>query len=134
MFQPYRFAVFALLISYLFPASVLAEGLKGDEIKRLLIGNTLTYIGKQSGGGVAQRGWRYFSSETEVKQINDRGKKRKGSWSVTADGKICWTLKRRRGERCYSNVQVNGKFIRMEAEGNYGDRRDELLKGNPKGL
>lgn len=110
-----------------------AEGLKGEQIKKLLIGNTLhaKYIGD---AGREFLTWIYYKDEgTRVsKRIirtprGDRYRDVTAGWTVSEDGTICHVS--RRGTRCRTNVRVSGDTVKMDGVDGARDMTYKLLKG-----
>ena len=136
-------AILAITVPFLDVPSASAEGLKGEQIKKLLIGNTV-YVKKLNRKGRSRETWIYFKNATTMSFKQEREKKRggyktrefDGSLSIAADGKICWQglTKGIRAENCGNNVRVKGDTVKLDGLGSLGKRKWKLLKGNPKGL
>ncbi len=135
-------AVVAITIPFLDICSASAEGLNGEQIKKLLIGNTF-YRQHENRRGRSRETWMYFKNKTTrgFKQIREgkRGFKTEEyemPWKVTADGKICWQIRREGigSESCRNNVRVKGDVVKMDGVDGVGNRKFKILKGNPEGL
>ena len=135
-------AIVAITIPFLDVGSASAEGLNGEQIKKLLIGNTLFHT-KVNRKGRTRETWRYFKNGTTFyfKQIREgkRGHKTvefEAPWKVTADGKFCWQ-RAREGigtEACRNNLRIQGDVVKMDGASDDENREFKLLKGNPEGL
>lgn len=119
-----------------------ADALKGEQIKKQLVGNTL-YMERTNKKNRLQKTWRYLKSPTVVIVYSEREKKK--GWKeitktmpmrITDDGKLCWqTLKGGVDtEVCRGNVQIKEGRVRVSGVGNSKGREWKLLKGNAKGL
>ena len=135
-------ALIALAISFIGVGPSSAEGLTGEQIKKLLIGNTF-FRQHENRRGRSRETWMYFKNETTrgFKQIREGKKGSKtleydAPWTVTADGKICWStrLEGIGSESCRNNIRVVGDGVKMDGVGDTGGREFKLLKGNPEGL
>ena len=134
-------AVAAITVPFLDVPSASAEGLNGEQIKKLLIGNTLyrNTIVKRRDHEI----WVYFKNETtrKIKRVFEvrRGWKtveRERSWSVTADGKYC--IQTSKGvtphKACRNNLRVVGDTVKMDGVDGVSGKEYKLLKGNPEAL
>jgi hypothetical protein len=128
----YRLTAVALL----FCVSNLAYAgkLNADEVRQLVSGNTLEFKHVDD----ARLKTRFYASNGTFRQLNKKGKKQKGKWSVTNDGQLC---NKRKGEgvchRIYKQGDVWNTYIgRTNPTG--GDKHintiQKVLNGNPYGL
>lgn len=135
--------IMANTVPFLDVPSASAEGLNGEQIKKLLIGNTV-FRETLSRKRRSRETWIYFKNVSAMGFKQQREKKKggykirdfDGSWSVTAAGKICWQglTKSARAENCGNNLRVVGDTVKLDGLGGLGKRKWTLLKGNPEGL
>ncbi len=117
-----------------------AEGLSGDQIKKLLIGNTV-YSSLENLNHVKTTRWAYYKDATTRIVRQKRGKNNQRAqwrdftteWSVTKNGKICHST-RRWNKRCRTNVRVSGNMVTMDGIRGVENLKYKLLKGNPQNL
>ena len=121
-------AVVAITIPFLNVGSASAEGLKGEQIKKLLIGNTLF---ARSGKNTR---WIYYPNEST--RIVQRNRFRRGwstefhfvtKWRVTKDGKYCHE-NRKGKEKCRNNIRINENIIKMDGVDGVSDLEYKFLK------
>ena len=132
-------AVVAITIPFLNVGSASAEGLNGEQIKKLLIGNTINFS-RENLNRVRISHWAYYKDATtrivqqkREKKASEKWRDFNTEWSVTKDGTYCH-LSINDNENCRKNVRVSGNKITMEGIGGKRDLKYELLKGNPKNL
>lgn len=121
-----------------------AEGLKGEQIKTLLVGNTL-FAEWMNAKRHERKVWFYFKDDREVLSLNqnERAKgwnenKEKRNWSVTPEGKLCWkaVIFGSNEDNCWDGIRLeNGDLVLKGISGPAGrDRKFKLMKGNPMKL
>ena len=101
-----------------------AEGLNGEQIKKLLIGNTVHNETESERRRVKTRRWIYFpDATTRVGQVirtrkgSDRFTDFVASWRVTPEGTFCHKQPEGDEETCRNNVRLNGNMIEMDGVG-----------------
>lgn len=117
-----------------FPTAAFAGKLNADEIRQLVSGNTLEFKHVDD----ARLKTRYYAPDGTFRQLNKKGKKQKGKWSITKDGQLC---NQRKGNgvchSIYKQGDVWNTYIgRTNPTG--GDKHiniiQKVLNGNPYGL
>lgn len=135
-------AVVAITVPFLNVPSASAEGLNSEQIEKLLIGNTL-FRQHENRRGRSRETWMYFKDKTTrvFKQIREGKKGFKTEeydtpWKVTADGKICWQIRREGvgSESCRNNLRIKGDVVILDGVDGVGARKFKIFKGNPEGL
>ena len=123
-------AFFTALAAALFCITpVSAEGLSGDEFKKLVIGNTLQLEFWSNRTG-RDYNFRYYFIDEKTLYFTSAGSSDPANeaWSVTDEGKFCRVSARSGKKRCVLDFQVKGdKLIAKTRRGR--TREFKLLKG-----
>ncbi|MDH3240161.1 MAG: hypothetical protein OEO83_05790 [Alphaproteobacteria bacterium] len=132
----------AMTLSFLGAQSSLAEALNSEQIKKLLVGNTL-YVKGRNASNMPTDVWLYFGGDGTLKRRMEwEGRRRfierefESSWKINNDATYCY--KNTTGAKlCLGNVRVESDTVSVERtlDGEKdGERKYKLLKGNPKSL
>ena len=117
-----------------FPTVAVAGKLNADEVRQLVSGNTLEFKHVDD----ARLKTRFYASDGTFRQLNKKGKKKKGKWSITKNGQLCNKSKREGVcHSIYKQGDVWNTYIgRTNPTG--GDKHintiQKVLDGNPYGL
>lgn len=120
-----------LAASLMSSTSQAGDVLDGDELERLVTGNTMIGLSVSNG----KKFWVYYREDGTTRFVIEPNFKDKGKWQVSADGTLCvvWKIFNKGKEVCNSNWVVDGEKVSfIGASGNTFTNR--IVKGNPRKL